>query len=154
MPNEMQTYLQHTWNTIHTKLGTEFNYDFWQLSKPRRSTYPACRAVIAAGNQDAEEFMIHAIQKAYYLRAMNPSDDKTLVTLAQELNLDTVRFSQDLNNPDTRRELHRQIQFSQQLGAQGFPSLFLKTGKQTHPVQLDYLSADVVLEDIHLLLED
>jgi putative protein-disulfide isomerase len=28
---------------------TRFNFDFWTLCQPRRSTFPACRAVVAAG---------------------------------------------------------------------------------------------------------
>ena len=54
--------------------GTEFNYDFWTLNEPRRSTYLSCRAVIAAKKQhpDFEILMIERIQKAYYLNAQNP----------------------------------------------------------------------------------
>jgi protein-disulfide isomerase-like protein with CxxC motif len=61
--------------------GTEFNFDFWTKCQPRRDTYKACRAVIAASQQNAEEAMIEAIQKAYYLRAMNPSEHDSRRTL-------------------------------------------------------------------------
>ena len=32
--------------------GVRFNFDFWTHCTPKRSTYPACRAVIAARAQD------------------------------------------------------------------------------------------------------
>jgi putative protein-disulfide isomerase len=54
---------------------------------PRRSTYAACRAVIAARRQNPgyEEKMILAIQQAYYLEARNPADSHTLIELASEI---------------------------------------------------------------------
>ncbi|WP_438887864.1 hypothetical protein, partial [Bacillus cereus group sp. Bc248] len=70
MPPEMQQKLEGIWKQIERQLGTKFNYDFWKLCTPVRSTYQSCRAVIAAGFQDSYEQMLEAIQHAYYLRAM------------------------------------------------------------------------------------
>jgi len=85
MPQNLLEGLPKAWSRIHDLLGTEFNFDFWSKCKPRRSTYPACRAVLAADNQNKYDEMIDAIQHAYYLRAMNPSDLVTLETLAGSL---------------------------------------------------------------------
>jgi putative protein-disulfide isomerase len=62
---------------------TQFNFDFWHQTQPRRATYPACRAVLAARrlNPAMENPMILAIQQAYYLQARNPSDDALLIQL-------------------------------------------------------------------------
>jgi putative protein-disulfide isomerase len=57
-----------------------------------RSTYPACRAVIAAKNQ-ADKFelpMINIIQKAYYLQEKNPSKDETLIKLSISIGLAAI----------------------------------------------------------------
>ena len=48
MPLDMQQFLQQTWHRIEQQLGTKFNHDFWHTAQPRRSTYPACRAVLVA----------------------------------------------------------------------------------------------------------
>ena len=85
MPSEQQNMIEAHWHTIQKKLGTAFNFDFWRLNTPRRSTYNACRAVIAANNQGYQSAMIEAIQKAYYLQALNPSDKDVLVGLATNL---------------------------------------------------------------------
>jgi len=53
MPQEMQQFLQQTWRKIALQLGTQFNHDFWHLNSPKRSTYPANRAVLAAEKQAA-----------------------------------------------------------------------------------------------------
>ena len=85
MPEAMRTYIQDNWRRIERAVpGTKFNFEFWNRCRPKRSTYPACRAVIAAIAQgrEFEEPMIEAIQRAYYLDARNPSDDETLIALA------------------------------------------------------------------------
>ena len=110
MPKEMQQYLQKTWKTIEVTIpGTRFNHDFWTLCQPRRSTWPACRAVIAARQQGPEYdlAMTIAIQQGYYLKAMNPSDDSTLIGFAEELGLDTESFSSRLNAEATRQQLEQ-----------------------------------------------
>jgi putative protein-disulfide isomerase len=129
MPEAMREKLQEIWRTIQEKVpGTEFNFQYWEVCTPRRSTYRACRAVIAANLQgDWGAAMIEAIQRAYYLEARNPSDTSTLVELAKTLGLDTERFSFDLDHPDTQVELDRQIAFARARRVKGFPTLLLET---------------------------
>ena len=81
MPTQTRSYVIENWRRIEqTVPGTVFNYDFWQSCQPRRSTYPACRAVIAARQQGdpadkLDRAMAEAIQDAYYRRARNLSDN-------------------------------------------------------------------------------
>lgn len=155
MTAEMKNFLQQTWHTIEAEIpGTVFNYDFWTECQPRRSTYAACRAVIAARyqNQEAETAMIEAIQKAYYLQARNPSDDSTLIALAKDNGLNTKQFIDDLNSKATQHLLDSEIALSRQLGVQGFPSLALKTNANSTLIQLDYRNAGKMLEQIDTLV--
>jgi len=157
MPEKMQHFLQKTWRTIAEKIpGTEFNYNFWTNCQPRRSTYPSCRAVIAARKQNInkEKTMITEIQKAYYLNAMNPSDNDTLISIAQNINLNTDVFIQDLNSQETRQALMQEIQFAQTLGARGFPSLVFETNEKLTSLNLDYINASNVLHQLSQLLPD
>jgi putative protein-disulfide isomerase len=151
MPEPMQIFLQQTWLKIQTAVpGTRFNTDFWLHNTPRRSTYPACRAVIAASLQGKtfEEKMIEAIQQAYYLKAINPSDDHNLMSLAQQLKLDTKRFSHDLNAPETQANLLSQIHHHLQLGSQGFPSLIVEKSKNATTVPYSYTDSELTLKNI------
>lgn len=129
MPQELRDKLQNIWRTIQVKVpGTEFNFRYWDVCTPRRSTYRACRAVIAASQQGGYgPAMIEAIQTAYYLKACNPSDRATLIELAQDQGLDVEQFAHDLDDPDTRAELDRQIAFTRASGVKGFPTLILET---------------------------
>ncbi|SRR5690554_290838 len=153
MPADMQHMLQTTWQRIQQHVpGTEFNFAFWTDCQPRRSTWPACRAVLAAGNQQQEQEMIQAIQQAYYLRALNPSDDSTLIQLAQELGLDTERFAADLDSTSTGQLLEQQMQQARRMPINGFPSLVLQTTDGYQLIPLDYNSADNILSAIRAAL--
>lgn len=147
MPEAMRTYLQQTWRTIHARLGTPFNFDFWSQCQPRRATYPACRAVIAAAQQDAGEAMVESIQRAYYLHAMNPSEPAVLRELAAELGLDAGRFATDISAPATAAELQRQIALARRLGIDSYPSL-VYVAPQAAPqrIQHDYLDPHGTIE--------
>jgi len=141
MPEAMQRMLQDTWRNIQVRVpGTDFNYDFWENCKPRRSTYPACRAVIAASQQGKEfhEAMTGAIQRAYYLEARNPSDESTLVELSEELGLDAGLFSRTLNSGETRDEFERHIAMCHGMRVPGFPSLIVGDEKLLRRVPVEF----------------
>lgn len=138
MPEAQIAAVSGYWKKIEALLGTQFNHDFWTENTPRRSTYPACRAVLAAAWQGAEAAMIGALQHAYYLRAMNPSDQSTHKLLAQELNLDVAKFMSDLNSEALEKAFVEQLDFARSLPIQGFPSMVLQHEKQLQPIALDY----------------
>lgn len=145
MAADMQNTIQETWRYIQQVIPTTaFNFDFWTNNTPRRSTYPACRAVIAARKQAlaSEQPMIDRIQKAYYLQAQNPSDIHILSHLAVSIGLDKQRFEHDLNSPETQQELVGEIRQCESLGANGFPSLILQSSKNTIPLQINYNQSD------------
>ena len=152
MPTSMQKDIAGYWRKIQTHIpGTQFNFDFWANCTPRRSTYPACRAVIAARKQNSElEIeMIKAIQTAYYLNAQNPSDDETLIVLAGSLELDSKIFAKDLYASETQQQLEKEIMFGRQIGAQGFPSMILEDKGEYQYVPLDYNDPDSAIHFIN-----
>ena len=107
MTLDMRNYLQQAWRKIAEIIpGTRFNHDYWTHCQPRRSTWPACRAVIAARQQGPENdsAMTTAIQEGYYLHTKNPSDDATLIEFAADLGLDELAFAEQLNSESTRQQ--------------------------------------------------
>ncbi len=148
MPIAQQKTIAGYWEKIAQETNAEFNFDFWTRCKPRRSTYPACRAVLAAHKQQAENEMIYAIQRAYYLRAMNPSNDTTLTRLALELGLNVEQFTADLASPEIQAALERNLTLRNELNVYGFPSLILKIGEKLFSIPVDYRSHHTGLEAI------
>ncbi|MGV6825501.1 MAG: DsbA family protein [bacterium] len=151
MSPDMKTHVQFNWRKIGEELPwVRFNWQFWERCHPRRSTYPACRAVIAA-RQQSEEMewpMIKAIQTAYYQQAMNPSDDQVLVELARSLALDTDRFISDLNSDNTNAALIEEVAQSRQLGVRSFPSLRLESRGDIKPIAISYNDANEILAQL------
>lgn len=156
MPAELQSKLQDTWRRIQTRIpDTRFNFDFWRDCHPRRSTWPACRAVVVARQSDPslESPMIEAIQRAYYLEARNPSDTDTLAALAGQLGLNAVDFAIRLDAAETHDILEQEITQARRMGADSFPSLRLQIDQSFWPVPVDYTEVRPMLETIQSLLE-
>lgn len=150
MPKETREYVQSQWRLVEEKTGVSFNWNFWAECQPRRSTYPSCRAVIAAEQQGKYYIprMIDAIQNAYYRQARNPSDTKTLVELAFEIGLDRTKFQNTLLSTETEQKLHKSFQLRKKLHAHSFPSLRLQTSKSIHTIEINYQSAHAILVNI------
>lgn len=135
--------------------GTAFNFDFWTKNTPRRSTYPACRAVIAARQlADKAEQMTYAIQRAYYLNAQNPSDLKTLVDAAVSIGLGANEFEQLMLSSEIESALNTELEQVRSIHVYSYPSLVLQLDNEIYPVRLDYNSAQNILQDISSIRSD
>lgn len=147
MPEAVRTYVQEAWDAVERATGAHFNREFWARCTPRRSTHPACRAVLVAESQapGAGPRMFRHIQRAYYLEARNPSDVSTLVELAAEQGLDAARFAADLDLPATRARLAEDLALRDRLGAHSFPSLVRESGGETRVLMRGWTPAAEVL---------
>lgn len=156
MPEETRVFVQSNWQRIEEQVtNTEFNYAFWTDCQPRRSTYPACRAVIAARQQGTEYDleMIWAIQNAYYRQARNPSELSTLIELAEEIGLDKKQFSLAIGSLKTDEVLRQEIKQTRRLGLNSFPSLLLETEERRERIDPDYNNVESMLQKINQLLQ-
>ena len=151
MPEDQQQAIAGHWHRIHDLLGTRFNFSFWEKCAPCRSTYPACRAVIAAARQGREEAMIEAIQRAFYLHAIDPSEPAELLMLAERIGLDSQQFAADVASSAANHELHRQVRFARQSPIRGFPSLAIEVDGRLHPLNLDYRHHEPTVKQIEEL---
>ena len=154
MSEEMKAYVQENWMQVAERTGASFNWDFWTKCTPRRSTYPACRAVLAAVAQNTAMGppLFNAIQRAYYLEARNPSDAATLIALAGEVGLDVARFSIDLVSPETDQRLQKDFELRRSLHADKFPSLLLERNDDLMWLAYGYEQPDVVLGTLEAAL--
>ena len=148
MPVDMQQAIEGHWRKIQAMLGTKFNFDFWRVCQPRRDTYKASRAVIVADSHELGEEMIAAVQQAYYLRAMNPSEPEILADLAAELGLNRSLFMQDLVSVQTETELQSQLALSAKLKVNGMPCLVLGHGSKNTIIRHDYQDYRISLAEI------
>lgn len=155
MPKELQAAIASYWRRIQEVIpGTKFNHDFWKVCEPRRSTYPSCRAVLAAKRQNPalEDQMIFAIQQAYYLDAKNPSDIAVLVECAESIGLDRQQFTQDIASEKIEAQLQQDIAVYHELadsaGIRGFPSIVVENQLRYHSVNIQYQSVEQLFSEI------
>jgi putative protein-disulfide isomerase len=152
MSDAVRQTVRGAWGYIEKHIpGTQFNYEFWNLQQPRRSTYPSCRAVIAVRllEPTLEDSMVLAIQQAYYLQAKNPSDIDTLVQCAVSISLDAARFTETLGSVKCNELFLSERALSQSLGIAGFPNLVLSHGEKRFNIPVDYLHASRVLDSLY-----
>ena len=155
MSFELQQKIQQTWRRIEqTVPNIQFNNEFWIINTPVRSTYPACRAVLAARQQgaDFEDKMIGAIQTAYYQKAKNPSLESTLLECALEIGLDVNRFADDLTSNEIEEELQNEIRIARKLDVISYPFLLLEHNGRLFPVTVDYLDHETMIREIVSIL--
>ena len=155
MSADLQNTIQQTWRRIEkTVPGIQFNYDFWLFNTPFRSTYPACRAILAARKQgtEFEAKILHAIQTAYYQKARNPSLQVTLQECAAEVGLDAVEFIKDLTSSTLESELKCEIQLARSMGVYSYPSLRLLHNEEQFSITIDYLNHQTMMDEINSIL--
>ncbi len=151
MSEATKSMVKGAWHKIEETIpDINFNFDYWKLNSPRRSTYPACRAVIAAREQGKQYdvIMTNAIQTAYYHKALNPSDDSTLVQLAVEIGLDVDLFTSDVNSSRTQEMLLSEIKQVRSLKVNSFPSIVVKTDQSIHSIPIDYLVGKTMVDAV------
>ncbi len=157
MPVELQKTIHQIWLQIeNTVPNTQFNYDFWKLNTPFRSTFPACRAILAARKQNSsvETKIIHVIQKTYYQQAKNPSLQITLEECAIEVGLDSNEFIKDLDSAAIENELKNEIKLARSMGIHSYPSLCLLHNNQQFFISIDYLNYQTMIDNINNILEN
>ncbi len=156
MSEELRGMVQSSWHRIQQHVpDTELNFAFWTDCVPRRATYQACRAVIAARQQGATQAlaMNTAIQRAYYTQARNPSDEQTLVELAGELGLDVTAFTQALHSQAVQAQLDAELQQALEMDIESFPALVYEDRHGRRPIPIDYQDVEVILRPIQQALE-
>ena len=119
--------IDRRWTQRGEKLDAIVDW-FWERCQPRRSTYPACRAMVLAREAGQGEAMLAAIQGAYYREARNPSDVAVLADLAGGLGLDAEAFAEALVGERAEVLLQADLTRARALGATSFPSLGLAEG--------------------------
>jgi len=141
MSRELKQTISSYWYQIEAVAHVKFNHDYWHLNTPYRSTYSACRAVIAAETMclGSAQMMVKAIQTAYYKEAKNPSLEETLIHCACSIDLDENQFLQVFKSEETNNTLQQHLGIAGQLRVHGFPALFfIEDNVHARPLTLGY----------------
>ena len=152
MDENLRQSISAYWHQIEKKTRVTFNHDFWKVNTPYRSTYPACRAVIAAELLKAKssQKIVKAIQSAYYKEAKNPSLEETLISCAKSINIDEKQFLEVLKSEEVKHRFQEHLRISRQLQVRGFPALFLINDQdQAFPLTLGFCQSSKLEQEFN-----
>ena len=95
-------------------------------------TEPACRALVAARELDAERVwpLLKLIQGAFYEQGLDVTTAPRLVELAEQAGFDRAAFAEALTRADTRAATAADFGWVQGLGIAGFPTLLAERNGQ------------------------
>ncbi|MBN2268922.1 MAG: DsbA family oxidoreductase [Acholeplasmataceae bacterium] len=102
-------------------VGLEYRYDIIQMT----NTFDAHRIAKWANKFNKEDAVTARFMKAYFTEGKNLADQATLVSLVEELGLNTQEASRILESKDYSDEVYNQIQEARQIGVQGVPFFVL-----------------------------
>jgi len=136
-----------TWMRISEQTGASFNMDFFDVNQPRKSTYPACRATIAAGLQRerGRREMFYAIQQAYYVDARNPADVDVLAAIATEIGLDGTQLVSDMQSEPVHARLTSDFVIRDRFQISGFPSIVVASDTNAWALTMGYCDEATLL---------
>lgn len=157
MSENLKEAISSYWHQIEKVSQVTFNHSYWERNIPYRSTYQACRAVIAAEKLAARSSpnMAKAIQSAYYRGARNPSLDETLIDCAGTIGLCEEQFSAVLHSKETELEFQKHLAITHHLYVSGFPALFyINKENQAYPLTHGFCKADALFERFSSIAED
>lgn len=97
--------------------------------------------------------MYHAIQKAYYLDAKNPSNLSTLADCAEQIGLNRDGFLLSMQYTLQQELVEKEIDNARQLGLNSFPSLALLIGEELMEISIDYQDHTPMLAQIEQRLK-
>lgn len=122
---------QH-WRHVTEASGQPFDFGFFERDGFVYDTEPACRALVAARELDAERAwpLLAAIQQAFYEQGVDVTRAPQLVELAEQVGFDRARFAEAFSSPDTRTATAADFSWVQDLGIAGFPTLLAERNGQ------------------------
>lgn len=113
------------WHAVHEASGQPFNFDAGLPEGLIYDTEPACRALVAARELDAEALwrLAGAIQHAFYVEGRDVTQAPELVDLAENAGIPRIEFADRFDSQATRDATVADFNWARNLGIAGFPTL-------------------------------
>lgn len=125
-------YILEHWQAVAEATGQAFRFEGAMPDGFVYDTEPACRALVAARELDAERVwpLLGLIQRAFYEQGTDVTRVPQLVELAEQAGFDRARFAEAFSSTDTRTATAADFSWVQDLGIAGFPTLLAERNGQ------------------------
>ena len=155
MDDGLAEMIRNGWVRIEQSTGQAFNHDLWKQHRPLATTWPACRAVLSARNLNpaAEWGYMVGMFKAYFTRALDPSDKETHLLIAGEQGFDRDEFGSMLESEEVEEALQKDLRTTMRFGITGFPSVVLRIQDSNYLISPGYQPMEGMRKAINTVYE-
>jgi putative protein-disulfide isomerase len=154
-----RTFLREEWKTIQARTGQPFGFGLLERPHFNYDTEPACRAIVVARqlfgddpSRQRELGFFAAVQKTFYVDAMDPADPKFYRDICAECGLDYDSFRTAFTGAEARQALAKDFRRARNLGVRGFPSVVIEVAGQAHPVSAGYVAFPALADSLRAIL--
>ena len=125
-------YILEHWQAVAEATGQPFRFDDALPDGFVYDTEPACRALVAGRELDAERAwsLLALIQAGFYEQGLDVTRPPQLVDLAEQTGFDRAQFAEALIRSETRSATAADFSWVQDLGIAGFPTLLAERNGQ------------------------
>jgi putative protein-disulfide isomerase len=125
-------YILEHWQAVAEATGQPFAFEGAMPDGFVYDTEPACRALVAARELDAERVwpLLALIQRGFYQQGLDVTTAPQLVELAEQAGFDRATFAEALLRADVRAATAADFSWVQDLGIAGFPTLLAERNGQ------------------------
>jgi len=143
---EVAPYIRRAYHDVEqatgVKFGEAFLKDVLEDGKTIFTSVPSAIAMSAFKSYRADEAVLFAaaLQKAIYSDGLAPEDTKAYGSLAEAFGIDGETFVQQMAEDKFLVEAQKEFYRTQQLGVQGFPTVFAEVENTCYPLTRGYAS--------------
>lgn len=125
-------YILEHWQAVAEATGQPFAFEGAMPDGFVYDTEPACRALVAARELDAERVwpLLALIQRGFYQQGLDVTTAPQLVELAEQAGFDRATFADALLRAEVRAATAADFSWVQDLGIAGFPTLLAERNGQ------------------------
>jgi putative protein-disulfide isomerase len=143
---EVAPYIRHAYRDVEqatgVKFGEAFLKDVLEDGQTIFTSVPPAIALSVFKSHRAEEAVLFAaaLQKAIYYDGLAPEDTNAYGPLAGKFGIDEKTFTQQMTEDKFLAEAQKEFYRTQQLGVQGFPTVFAEVEDSYYPLTRGYTS--------------
>lgn len=150
------TDLGGLWQKVARQTGQQFTADFSPPSGFVYDTEPACRALVTLREMRPTAVFdyLAALHAAFYVRHVDITDERHLITLAADFEVDVAVFATQLRSNAMRVAARAAYSKRLELGVDGFPTLLLCKNQQVRGLTRGYQSAVQIAQVLESMLTE
>jgi putative protein-disulfide isomerase len=128
MDAAMKRFLEHHWKQVNKASGREFSYEILKRNDFIYNTKMTCKAVLAFDmlNKNNTYHFFFELQKAFYFENLDVTLPENCAKVAERFSVNKTDFLKNINSIDAENATINQFKEANQMGATGFPTVFLK----------------------------